>query len=367
MSEYSAPGPAHGFKSFPPSAPVPVIDDPLGKVKKLIDEVQNDNAVTADFKASFLRQPLYGIPDSLTDAIVKLTERLKSDSKSKSKQPLKTELTYERKLAALCEYTLGVGFQSGRQILHSHAVREWGRPMLRPSPIDSAFTIKELKKRRNTVLDLLTSYLGWLITEPAFQNELKALKANRLSYLPLPTLDFLQKNRGKTLVDLDPLAGFCKRWCLSHLETWDLPAPVDMHYSYMSEPEKTFGCMGKIIFVPQTIRFKKEDNIADWINDAFDASPAYLKGWTDVFPPKRKANKRQVGPKDFYNVFTLAHLTRILEGRYPEFGKGCMDHALGMYLQDFAGKVTDRLHFPGKWTVHKLRTTLGTNNRLKPF
>ena len=158
-----------------------------------------------------------------------------------------------------------------------------------------------------------------------------------------------------SFIDPDPLAAFCQRWCLSHLETWDLPVPVNLHYSYTSEPEKTFGCMGKIIFVPQTIRFNESVNIAEWINDAFDDSPAHLKGWTDVLSKNQKQHKRPLGAQSFYDVFTLAHLNRILKDRYPAFGRDNLDLALGLYLSKSPSSVT------------QLRKTLKAHGRVKVF
>jgi len=152
----------------------------------------------------------------------------------------------ERDLEQLCRSSGAIGFLNGRPIIYPLL---FGRP-----PKDLGFatgtmdqwpahhpTRLQLAKQSSNIFERMKGYVGWLLTEPAFDNDIESLEGqirnsyeHEVIYFPLCRTSFLSgKLPERPPVPNTPegqkfaadFVSFCDRWALTGMASWQLPEP----------------------------------------------------------------------------------------------------------------------------------------------
>lgn len=182
---------------------------------------------------------------------------------------------------------------------------------------------------------MMQSYLGWLTTEPTYRRELDLLRQQGESIIDkvrqaavtinwIPLIEDVRQ-AGLPVAEEDKpffeqYNTFCRRWCLDHLVTWDLPQPVnpvwDMPFDRVSEQ---LSDQGILMFIPfSLIPHNKVDLSAMYKGLQGRRTPTHLKGWV----ARRSAGRLKQGQERFAEIFLFQHYLGVIDGRYEGQLKG---------------------------------------------
>lgn len=363
-------------------------------------------------------QPLYALPTRLIEQILDPPSRRPLHRFGSPAAPagrpglervIREHLRFERDLAAYCEQQRILGFWHGQSI---------GPGVLAPAEAES-LTDEELRLYREAMPDLTEhtlkthvgrgnalanqerlrrrAYVGWLVENPQYQEELLALRQwveprypslrcfPALPWLndPSPWIGTFFTCASSEPAATDPAAPtpactpendegmqryqqFCVRWCLSGLITWDLPEPQG---PLLPAPgpgiSRSLGSMGVCIFIPYS--FKCWGNVISTgsiraLLDAAAEPPLSLDGQP---VPDRLAHLREwltLGARGgerinrYADCFTARFYWRVLEGRYARKMNGLRMHlygAMGGFLHGPAGSPSARRRRLGSNSIRR--------------
>ena len=178
--------------------------------------------------------PLYRLPSKV---ISSLTRSKRLDAKAAQA---------ERDLAKLCRSSDVVGFLNGRPInyrlLFGPMPKGLGSATRTMDQLPAQHPLrKQLDELALKIFELTQGYAGWLLTEPAFDNDIESLKQQWSDFcnqntiqFPLLRTSFLSGNLPKGLPELITPQGqkfaaafvaLCDRWALTGMASWELPEP----------------------------------------------------------------------------------------------------------------------------------------------
>jgi len=286
------------------------------------------------------REPLYALPSSLLDAIEScLPGWLTTDA-----------MGFERELAAFCELHRAVAIAGGRTVSHEILLptpapeisRElfeelgWERHM---SYQQACRAVRLASERLSPIHDQQEAYLGWLLTNSQFLEEVASLRARQ---------DAEVEDSG-SLTDASPLFGefasFCRRWQLVGMATWELPIPQGPNLSgipfprHCEQPDTDVG-----IVTPVTMRLPARYPIREIASEVQRRkTPDHLNEWLRVL----EGGENRPGLRRFARMFPL-HFYRnvVLLSRYGSGAPGIvprLDEAFATFFGGLTGDSVKRL------------------------
>ncbi len=176
----------------------------------------------------------------------------------------------------------------------------------------------------------MQAYLGWLVTEPAYRSELEALRGQGeavvsewpdvAAFNRIPTAEDAQR-LGIPVSDVaarfyESYRQFCRRWCIEHLVTWDLPVPCNPAWGVsVGALSRDASDQGVLLIVPFTfIPHGKVDLLDMFERIQQTAAPDHLRGWID----KGSASRMGEGEYRFASLFLFHHYWNLIHDRYGE-------------------------------------------------
>ncbi len=285
--------------------------------------------------------PLYAIPHALLEAI----ERRMAGWISPS------EMEFEKGLTDLCGQHHGVGIVPGKVIscmlLPSEEPSALSREIFEKMGWDGAWTFQQARRLLATgrqrgviVQDQLIAYAGWLMTEPAFVEDVEALKArNPASFDPTAADEELIKAS-------EDFTRFRDRWQLAGMASWDLPLPQGPNLTGVPFPESvTAREQMSEIQLPATMRLPARFPLREMLGEMQRDSPLeHLAGWQQILDRQEHQRFERMLPLHFYRHIVLPsrygdRIKRHVEG---------LDEAFGDYFGKVSGDSIKKLRLECK-------------------
>lgn len=286
------------------------------------------------------QDPLYALPRALIEAIGKRTEGFFTEK----------ELTFERKLCEFCDTYHAVGITDGR-LIYSMLLRPPDLPTLTDEDIEflgmdqtAQDKLETAEERIEPLRELARGYAGWLLTNRLFLQERDALRRHRGSEeLALPPVqipgtggdevDNQREHQTSGQRDNTPLIQFLRRWQLTRLDSWELPAPHGPNLSGLRRPEPEGGSADTVhLDLPVTAQLSDRYRLQELITEArHEQTPEHLKEWCQVLD-----RNHELGVRRWCHVFFIQfyyHL--VLHQRYADRFTGriqALDEVMGKFL-----------------------------------
>jgi len=225
-----------------------------------------------------------------------------------------------------------------------------------PTARGHAATHARQREAQRSLHQRLEAYVGWLVTNPHFRAELRALRAAHGKAVALrggfPVRPGLAAHG--TARQRAPRPGSCvaaclsfyKRWSLERLLTWDVPVPMEASLSVLMAGELELPAEeGAVLFFPWYLLRGSRLDLRQLGRRLRLESPAHLRGWVlqGTGGPRAAAGDRG------YQLLIWLYRCELALARYP---KACarnverLDEALAEVIK------------PGQETVRKLRQRL---------
>ena len=311
--------------------------------------------------------PLYALPKELIEELQKHVPGLLEDLAEA-----------EECLSRFCQEHSFAGFQHrrpfshtllsrrDRSILKSQELGKYARAVSKGAKGIPPNVVRQQFGSMLVAAERMQSYLGWLVTERAYRQELASLREAGKDVLikvcEAPSLNYIPHEKDLRRIGagipkeaaafLGDYRQFCRRWCLQRLVTWDLPQLRNPAWAMSAEQ---FGedvpAGGVLLFVPYSfIPHGLVDLSGIAGSTQKQCAPAHLRGWLDSSSTGRMGE----GADRFAALFLFDFYWNVLQDRHGERAnrrKTKIKAALGAYLVGAEG-WTDVL--PGKAMADKL-------------
>lgn len=207
---------------------------------------------------------------------------------------------------------------------------------------------------RRLIDDRRDAYLGWLVLQQTYRQELTALKIKWHSHIdsicrfPIyprwPNIDQETGFECDAVFSAEMLS-FYRRWGLDSLTTWDWPNPMEPDFNtQMLEDHQPLGQTGITLFIPWYLLRGERLDLQSFIQ----ASRMYhceehLRDWLEPQPSGKQSNTSDIRFRSIawlYRYYFLA-----LCNRYPESisrNVASLDEAMGQIL-NLSGESIKRL------------------------
>lgn len=295
---------------------------------------------------TFLKQdPIYSIPKDLLKIL-----RLRVP------EVLGDEHTFDLKFSEFCHEKGFQGFWMRKAFCHPLLGRIEN---VAEGKSDQGYERSLVAERR------MQGYLGWLVTEAAYREELAALRkqgrpvieeySDVLQFNSVPTAeDFKRIGLVESVTAakfLKAYQGFCRRWCLDRLVTWDLPQPRNPSWSLSKEELcEDASAQGVVIFLPHSFIRHGAIDLADVFAAVQDkCAPQNLRNWLK----KDSASRLGQGEERYASLFLFQHYWKVIHGRLGNRkirAATKIKAALGEFLADSASLAND----PGRDVANKI-------------
>jgi hypothetical protein len=272
-------------------------------------------------------QAIYALPSVLLDAITKFLPNWWSPK----------ELEFERELMKFCQKRNALGIAE-RTFLTNQFVRPLPMPVISRELFDKlgwgtqmrfeqlGVTLELANERLQPLYHQGQSYLGWLLTNPTFLEELADMRRQRRprSFRPMPE-DTAQ----------DRFPAFLDRWVLTGMTSWDLPIPEGPKVPALSTQTTVTRQQSPVaVELPITMPLPTRYPLRDMMGDvARQLTPHHLAEWREVVERKSEGQ----GTASFRRMFQVHFwLHYAIERRYPNRIAGHiepLDKAFGAYLE----------------------------------
>jgi hypothetical protein len=295
---------------------------------------------------SLTRAAVYAIP-------VALLERIDGDLPNWLSP---AELAQERRFAELCAGRNSVGVFLGDFVGHDLLLcdpmpssAELFRLLDGEKRFDNRAqlenSVRSANERLQPLNERLEAYLGWLITDPQFRQELTALRRKweadlvRIGRIPqIPVEQELERWRQTSELDqrdqqlVSKFSAFYERWQLRGLATWDLPIPQGANLGLPTNCSHLFVDANRpAIALAATLRLPVGDAHADLLETS---APAHLSEWRLIQNQQHPNHMRYSRLANAFKLYVLDTLT--LRSAYPEKLRGkvaAIDRLLGKHLE----------------------------------
>lgn len=226
-------------------------------------------------------------------------------------------------------------------------------------PFNSVLLLQRTKMRKMlesstgspalVVAQQMQAYMGWLVTEPAYLEELSALREAGAAVVAglrdVHSINFVPRQEDLRNLHLPMTSGteaffqrygeFCRRWCLDRLITWDLPQPMIPTWGVPKDGViEDLVATGILLYVPYTFISHGTVDLTEIHREMMSRCPVeHLKGWLDKASPSRFGE----GEGRFADLFIYHHLWAVIEGRYGDRMSGNRTHvnrAIGQFMVD---------------------------------
>jgi hypothetical protein len=200
-------------------------------------------------------------------------------------------------------------------------------------------------ERLRPLNERLEAYLGWLVTDPQFRQELAALRQQweadlvRIGRIPQIPVD-QELERWRQTSDLDQrdqqlaseFSVFYERWQLRGLATWDLPIPQGANLGLPANCSHLFVAASRpAVALAATLRLRGGDSPAELLETD---TPEHLSEWRLIQDQQDPHNMSYARLANAFKLYILD--TVILRSAYPEKRPGniaAIDRLLGQYLE----------------------------------
>ena len=240
---------------------------------------------------SLTRDAVYAIP-------VELLERIDGDLPNWLSP---AELAQERRFAELCAGRNSVGVFLGEFVGHDfllhdpmpssaelYRLLDGERHFANRAQLENS--LRSANERLQPLNERLEAYLGWLVTDPQYRQELAALRQKweadlvRLGRIPqIPVEQELERWRQTSELDqrdqqlASEFSAFYERWQLRGLASWDLPIPQGANLGLPANCSHLFVPASRpAVALAATLRLRGDDSPADLLET--DA-PEHLREW----------------------------------------------------------------------------------------
>ena len=203
---------------------------------------------------------------------------------------------------------------------------------LRKISKDADATIRDATNRLNQATRGMRSYLGWLMTNPVFLQEMQALWPHLERHcgpgsMPIPIRRVEARPSGAIEGEVRPdieddyrqLTDFCARWRLTELAGPMLPLPASIQMPAPPIPQNDSSLPGHAsakILIPDTMPIPGEKELRRMMEEVIRQNPAdHLAEWFKIV---RAQNSARSQLDRYARIFEVQHYWRLLQSRHAQ-------------------------------------------------
>ena len=302
--------------------------------EKVVDSLRNDWVALRDKFPELFGDPdstvLYGVPDSLFDALEREAPGIFADQ----------QFEFERELARVLKRQHSIGIVAGRLVRSS--LFEERAPMTVSQDDFDALGWKEFGltcEKANQLGETIefrtvffheqrVAYAGWLLTNPLFKREVADMRESEQVFLTATSVD-------AAAPFVEAMNSFLNRWQLSGMSSWELPEPQGPNLAGIEPSEASRrGAEMVTLQFPLTTRLPARFPVRELVSEIRNqADQPHLKEWHEILDQDSKSSP---GLRRFSHLLNIQFFrNEVLPLRFGKRIAGnvaALDRAFGLYL-----------------------------------